>query len=134
MSGRHIASFAELAATKRKLIALPEVSSKIATLAAERLSALAKEAFGAGKTVYGDTRPEGSRGTSLDLKESGALGEKATQYIAEGRRIRASMGGLGYSKYYVRYGVLPFAGKLPPVWDAEISALAERELNKAVTA
>jgi hypothetical protein len=125
----HIASFGQLAALKAKLLRLPETAAKIAPKVAERLSELATEAFDSGRTVYGDPRPAGIDGTSLDLKESGALRAQALRYVAEGRRVRASLS-LRYARYYVRYGILPRKGSLPPAWDKEIGDLCQRELDK----
>jgi hypothetical protein len=132
VSGRHVASFGELAALKAKLLRLPEVAAKVAEKGAARLTQLAQEAFDAGQSVYGGAWQPGLHGDQLDLTESGTLKQKATRYVAEGTRIRASVAAVPYSKFHIKRGILPQRGKLPAAWDKEISRIAQEELEGAL--
>ena len=129
-----ITSFAALAATRAKLIALPAVSARIAARVAPAFSALAQQSFDSQSSPYGDPWAPGADGQSVDLRKSGRLRSVALRYVAEGTRVRASIGGVSYARYQLKRGLLPKTGAIPSAWNARLIAIANDELAKAMAA
>jgi hypothetical protein len=116
-----------LRALKGALRKLPiTASARIAARAAPDVTVFAGEAYDAGRTVYGATRPRGVDGRELDLSRTGASRE-AMRFIATGRDIRT--GPLPrYTKYLIgKYDVLP-NGPLPTAWRERLHEIAARVL------
>ena len=124
---REITSFAELAELRDQLLALPAVPAKIAARVAPAFSELAQAAFDARQSPYGDVW-----GPGITENKSGRLRAGAIRYVAEGGRVRATVGAVKYARYQLKQGILPKAGALPAAWFAKLKSIADEELAKAV--
>lgn len=122
-----ITSWSQVAELRAKLLALPAVTSKIATRVADAFSSLAQQSFAAHQSPYGDAWAPG-----VDLVESGALRSRAIRYVAEGTRVRSSIGSVRYARYQLKQGILPKAGALPAAWFTKLKEIADDELEKAL--
>lgn len=122
-----------LASLRRVLAKLPlTVSANIARRAAPDVSTLARDAYDSGRTVYGQSRPKGVDGDTLDLVRTGAS-RRATQFTAEGTQMRTYVLPK-YTKYLIsRYQVLP-PGKapIPQAWRDRITAIAAEVLHAQI--
>ena len=114
---------------KRSLNALPKTfAADVAKRAAPELTGLTQTAFSAGQSVYGEARPLGVDGQPLDLKKTGAT-EQQLRFVQIGTVVRCALGP-SYSKYLIRYGILP-NGPIPVGWTRkldEITAATKVEL------
>jgi len=117
---------------RARLARLPAVNARVAQRAAPALSAIAREHYDAGESVYGDPFGVGSQGTPIDLKESGSLRAKALQYEAIGTKVRASVGAVKHARYQLKHGILPRPGQLPQEMQTAIAEIAEDELHRAM--
>lgn len=128
---REITSFAALADLRKSLLALPEVSTRIAQRGAEAFTALAQADFAGRHSPYGDPWGDGRDGKPLTLDKSGKLRAQAIRYVAQGRAIRCSLG-VPYARYQLKHGLLPKAGKLPAAWNDALAKIANEELAKGM--
>jgi hypothetical protein len=87
----------------------------VAKRGAEKMTALAREAYAAGRTVYGEARPVGVDGVPLDLHETGDVSD-ALRFDAFGPDIRC--GSLPrYARFLIgKYSILPRGPVLPGDW------------------
>lgn len=119
---------------ERSIRELPRVvGAKVATAAADKITAMNRATFAAGQNAYGDPWLPGIDGKSVDLKETGALAASIA-YRATGTRLRAHLGP-PYAKYVVgKRPVLP-TGRLPIKMAAALhtttSAVIRAELKGA---
>jgi hypothetical protein len=122
-----VGSFEQLRDLRAKLESMPSVGEAIAARVAPALSAAAQEAFDAGRTPFGgDFGASSVDGRTLDLNESGRLRAGAVAYHVEGRKVRASVGGVPYARYQLKRGFLP--RKLPAAWEQTVRAIAQQEI------
>lgn len=122
-----------LASLRKALAKLPlTVSANIARRAAPGVSTLARDAYDSGRTVYGQSRPKGVDGDTLDLVRTGAS-RRATQFTAEGTQMRTYVLPR-YTKYLIsRYQVLPPGrAPLPLAWRDHIQAIAAEVLHAQI--
>lgn len=91
------------------------IAARAAQKIAPRFARLAREAFDAQESVYGDPYPIGANGP-LDLVASGKMKAEALKYEAIGSKVRCSVGGVRHAKFYIRFGILPRNGSLPAAW------------------
>lgn len=114
---------------KRMLSNLPiTTAALIARSSAPEVSALAREAFDGGRTVYGSTRPRGVDGRELTLVKSGAS-RRAVRFEATGTQMRTAVLPR-YTRYLIgKYDVLP-NGPLPAVWRERMTEIAARILQR----
>lgn len=110
-----------LASLKRKLQEFPKtLAADVARRTAPPLTDLTQQAFTGQQTVYGDARPLGVDGQTLDLQRTGAVAEQL-RFVSNGTIVRASLGPK-YSRYLIgKYGILP-NGPLPTSFRAAIDA------------
>ncbi len=127
-----ITSFAAMAELRSRLSSLPEVCAKIATRGAAKFSELGQQAFDARQSPYGDAWGVGEDGQPIDLKQSGALREKAIRYTSVGTTIRSSVASVKHARYQLKRGLLPKAGRLPAAWEGALKTIAQDELAKAM--
>ena len=120
-----------LAALRRSLKKLPiTASARIAQRYAPEATALARAAFDAGQTVYGEPRPRSVDGGPLTLRRTGAT-EDALRFIATGRDVRVSKFPT-YVRYLIgKYRVLP-NGRLPTEWRERLTDIAVQALYDAL--
>lgn len=122
-----------LASLRRTLAKLPlTVSANIARRAAPEVSTLARDAYDSGRTVYGQSRPKGVDGDTLDLVRTGSS-RRAAQFTAEGTQMRTHVLPR-YTKYLIaKYGILP-NGKapLPQAWRDRITEIAAQVLHAQI--
>lgn len=122
--------FAKLQKLKANLRTLPaSVAHEVAQNAAPDLTSLATKAFDTGRNVYGESRPKGAQGQSLDLEVTGNT-RRSLKFDATGTVVRAVLG-TTYAKYLIgRYGILP-NGALPAAWQAALRDLAAQAVAGA---
>jgi hypothetical protein len=122
-----------LQSLRRALGKLPiTASARIAQRAAPEVSALARDAYDGGRTVYGLPRPKGVDGDTLDLVRTGDS-RRATQFTAEGTRMRTFVLPR-YTKYLIaRYSILPPGrAPLPLAWRERITSIAAAVLHEQI--
>lgn len=98
---------------------------------APTLNSLARSAFAAGNTVYGEARPAGKRG-SVSLVRTGRMRDSIA-FTAIGATVRAALG-VAYARYHVgRYRILPSGDRtvLPVAWARAIDAVFRDAMRKA---
>lgn len=116
----------------RKAIAKIPITAaaRLASRGAPEVSALAREAFDGGRTVYGSTRPRGVDGRELTLVKSGAT-RRAVRFEANGTQMRTAVLPR-YTKYLIAaYSVLP-NGPLPQVWRERLREIASKVLHAEI--
>lgn len=120
--------FAEL---RRMLRTIPAVTAqRVAARVAPALSGLAGAAYDAGRTVYGDPRPESVTGAPLDLVETGATRPRV-KFEATGTQVRAVLG-TRYARFLIgKYRILPM-GQLPVEWSRQIGDAVRAEIGAEV--
>ena len=125
----------KISALKRRLSGMHlELALDVCAAAAPKLDALAKQAYDAGKTVYGEARPPGTRGNALDLVESNRV-RSSLSVVAKENTIKASASGSNskgrsYAAILMgRYRILP-NGRLPADWSATITETVYEEAAK----
>ena len=108
---------------KQRLRAFPTtLAAEVSKAAAPALTDLATAAYDGGRTVYGDTRPKGVDGQALDLEETGAT-RAQMRFVAVGTIMRCALGPR-YSKFLIRYGILPNGNAaVPAVWRAKLDTI-----------
>lgn len=108
---------------KQRLRAMPiSVAHDVAQRAAPAMTGLAREAFDAGRSVYGDTRPQSKvDGRALTLNRTGAT-KGTLRFTAAGTIVRCVLG-TRWAKYLIgKYGILP-NGTLPAQWTKTLQDL-----------
>jgi hypothetical protein len=117
----------------KNLRALPTtVSMRVAERVAPLLSERAASAYASGQTVYGDARPAGKHGNSLDLHVTGTT-QGRVQFAAIGTVVRARLG-TRYARFLIgKYRVLPM-GRLPVAWSEDIGRIAREEIQRGLHA
>jgi hypothetical protein len=100
---------------KTRLRAFPlSLSHDVAQRSAPVLTALARQSFDSGTTVYGDARPESVEGKALTLRRTGETA-RTIAFIANGTIVRCVLG-TKYARYLIgKYAVLPNGRAAPPV-------------------
>src|SRR5688572_30847017 len=113
---------AALSGLKSKLRAMPiSLAHKVASRVAPTLTGKAQGAYDGARTVYGEARPKGVNGNTLDLVDSGRTRSGAS-FSADGRIVRASLP-TKWAKYLIgKYRVLP-NGPLPIDWKRSIDGV-----------
>ena len=112
-----------LRAWAKSLRQLPRtMAADIATGAAPVLTTEAQSAFESGQSVYGEPRPAGVDGRPLTLEKTGAT-KAGLKFRSTGTIVRCVLGP-PYSKYLIRYGILP-NGPLPVGWSRKIDGIVE---------
>lgn len=117
-----------LQSLKRAVAKLPRTSAaRIAAQAAPEVSALTRQAFDSGATVYDSPRPRSEvDGKPLSLVRTGASRD-ALRFVAEGTRMRTATLPR-YTRYLIgRYDVLP-NGLLPAAWRERLNEIAAQVL------
>lgn len=107
----------------RRLRELPiSIAHDVAQRAAPVLTALAREAHEARRSVYGESRPIGiTTGEVLDLEVTGDTA-RALRFVANGTVVRAVLP-TRYAKYLIgKYGILP-NGAIPVSWEQALNDL-----------
>lgn len=117
---------------KQKLREFPlTIAAEVSRAGAPALTDLAGSAYDGGRTVYGDTRPKGVDGQALDLKVTGAT-RAQMRFVAVGTIMRCALGPR-YSKYLIRYGILPNGNAAPPAeWRAKLDAIVAAQKGPAL--
>lgn len=118
----------KLRAMRERIARAPiTVAYDVAMRAAPAMTALTREAYDAGRTVYGDRRPAGAGGKALTLKRTGDA-ERGLRFVAVGTIVRVVLA-QKYVKYLIgKYQILP-NGRLPVAWDEKLrELLAEAKL------
>lgn len=114
---------------ERQLQRLPGVMTRVAPRVAAEFSDLARTAFESRRSVYGAPFTSPTQG-AIDLRESGALGSRATRYTASGTTVRASVASVRYARYQLKHGFLPAKGRLPQAWKDRIEAIIAEEIDR----
>ena len=111
-------------AMKRSVAALPiTLRHAVAADGAPALTAATREAFAAGRSVYGEARPLGVSGKTLDLYVTGAV-SRQLRFQNYGTVIKCVLEPK-YSRYLIgKYGVLP-NGALPASWSTRLGAIID---------
>lgn len=91
------AGAAQLEALRQKIAKLPGVANKIAEKVAPMVSSAARDAFEGQRDPYGAGWGPNRNGVVPELQDTGALVDSATNYVADGDRIVASMP--AYARY-----------------------------------
>jgi hypothetical protein len=110
---------------KRAINDLPRsVAHDVAQRAAPALTAMTREAYDGGRSVYGEARPASKvTGAALTLKKTGAVARQLGATVT-GTVVRFVLGPK-YSKYLIgKYGILPNGG-LPAAWSEKLSELVK---------
>jgi hypothetical protein len=107
---------------KRRLVDLPRsVAHDVSQRAAPALTELTRDAFDAGRSVYGGSRPAGVDGQALSLRKTGDTA-RLLRFSANGTVVRCVLGPK-YAKYLIgKYDILP-NGALPAAWSAALRDL-----------
>lgn len=106
------------------------LAQEVAADVAPALTTAAQSAYGGGQTVYGEARPAGIAGNSLDLEVTGAT-RADVKFVAIGTVVRAVLG-TRYAKYLIgKYRILPM-GALPVAWSRRISELARDRIARVL--
>ncbi len=119
-----------LGALKSRLKSLPiSVAHEIASSSAPGLTTRTRDAYDSFRTVYGEARPAGVGGYTLDLTRSGDT-RASMQFVANGRIVRCVLG-TPYAKYLIgRYKILP-NGAMPVEWSRFLAdLLAKSKVDK----
>lgn len=107
---------------KARLRTLPQSTAyDVAQQVAPRLTSMAQDAYRAGRTVYGEPRPQSPTGRDVDLVRTGAT-LRMTRFRASGSVMVCSLG-TPYAKYLVgRYRILPVGDRtgVPIAWQRVI--------------
>lgn len=108
------------------------VAQEVAARAAPEVTALALAEFDAGRTAYGDPRPEGVDGRELRLVRTGAT-RAALRFVAVGTVIRCVLGPR-YARYLVgKYRILPSGQQAVPFrWRRAISDVARDVVSRRI--
>jgi len=108
------------------------VAQEVAARAAPKVTALALAEFDAGRTAYGDPRPEGVDGRELTLVRTGAT-RAALRFAAVGTVIRCVLGPR-YARYLVgKYRILPSGQQSVPFrWRRAISDVARDVVSRRI--
>ncbi len=108
---------------KASLRALPlSVAHSVSQRAAPALTSLSRQAYDAGRTVYGEARPMGVDGP-LTLERSGRTKE-TLKFSAIGTIVRCVLG-TPYARYLIgKYSILP-NGALPVSWSRRLGELVQ---------
>lgn len=96
-----------------------ELASRAAEQAAPALTGVVGADYDAGRTAFGDTRPKGVGGATLDLVESGAT-RAQLRFVKVARfSIRCDLG-TPWAKYLIgKYRIVPNGNTaIPPAWRA----------------
>lgn len=114
---------------EQSLRELPRVVAiKVAAAAADKITELARQTFGAGENAFGDTWHPGKEGQHVTLRRSGAIAA-GVRYVAIGTRLRAQLGPR-YAKYQVGKRPIFPRSALPASWIEAIRA----ETSKVIAA
>lgn len=116
---------------KAQLRALPiTLAASVAEKAAPAMTELAAGAYDGGRTVYGDSRPKGEDGGTLDLVESGAT-RAQMRFVRVGTIVRCVLGPK-YARFLIgKYRVLP-NGALPAAWRQRLDTILAAEKGPAL--
>lgn len=119
LKGDPIATFGKL---KKNLRALPlSLAHDVAQASAPGLTDRTRRAYSSGQTVYGNARPAGVDGVTLDLKRTGDT-ERTLHFVANGRIVRCVLG-TRYARYLIgKYRILP-NGAMPAEWSRYLAEL-----------
>lgn len=94
------------------------VAHDVAQRSAPVITGLTQAAFGGGRTVYGDARPEGVNGNRLSLERTGAV-KRQLGFRATGTQVRCVLGPK-YARYLIgKYAILPIHA-LPADWSRRL--------------
>ena len=125
----------KLSALKKRLAGMHlELAFDVCAAAAPKLDTLAKDAYDSGRTVYGESRPSGTRGNSLDLVATDTV-RSSLSVVAKETSIKASASGdnskgRSYATILMgRYRILP-NGRLPADWSKTITETVYEEAAK----
>lgn len=112
----------DLRKLQKRLQAFPlSVSHEVAQRSSSPLTALAQRAYESGQTVYGEARPRGVDGQTLDLKRTG-LTAATLRFTTVGTIVRCVLG-TRYAKYLIgKYRILPM-GRMPADWSAKLEQI-----------
>jgi hypothetical protein len=122
-----------LGAVGKVIKAMPRtVGVEVSRQAAPALTGAAGGSWDAGQTVYGDARPLGVHGNTLDLRVTGAA-RSFIRFVAAGTRLTASLP-LKYFRYLIgKYQVMPVgASPLPRRWTALLQAIVDKTITRKV--
>jgi hypothetical protein len=110
-------------ALKKTIRALPlTLRHEIAGQAAPAMTTLTRAAYESGRSVYGEGRPAGVSGDPLTLYKTGAV-SGALKFVANGTVLRCVLGPK-YSRYLIRYGLLPNSGAaIPASWTRALDGI-----------
>lgn len=123
------ADFAKVREMRARLVRLPHVQEAVADKAAPAVTALAGQAFDAGRSVYGEAYAPNKNGSTRTLRRSGSL-RAQVRFVRVGTKIRCVLG-VKYAKFHIKNGILPRGGAaLPTAWTATIKRIAGVELEQ----
>lgn len=120
-------AIAKLRELRARIASLPEVRAKIAKRVAEEFSKLARQDFDARTTPDGEPWKAGKGGKPVAHNRTGRLERAATAYTSNGRRIRASVGGVPYARYQRPGDFMP--RRLPVEWAERVRQIAREEIT-----
>ena len=96
---------------------------EVAAKAAPAMTDLTQEAFDGGRSVYGESRQTSKvDGRALTLEKTGAT--KAQLRFAQIGTVVRCVLGPPYTKYLIRYGILP-NGPLPAGWSRKLGEIVK---------
>jgi hypothetical protein len=100
----------------------------VAQESSPKLTQFALSAFNSGNTVYGEARPKGVNGNTLDLvrDKDGGTTRSTIRFVAIGTIVRCALG-TDYAKYLIgKYKILPM-GPMPVKWAQEFARIVSEQ-------
>lgn len=125
---------ASLSRFATKLRELPRLlGNRVATLAADEITAVARRTYEASENAYGAPWAPGADGRTVTLRQSGAM-FRTLRYVAIGTKLRVALT-TRYAKYQIgKRPVFPTqGGALPKAYIAALARATERALEEEVT-
>lgn len=123
---QQLRSSAQLSALRQRIRAsAAAVEPRVARRTAVLFGQLAQLAFDSGSSVYG-----GATFGGRSFVRTGRMRAVALAYSAAGQFVRASVSAVSYARYYIRFGILPRRGAIPPAWDEQARVIARDELGR----
>lgn len=116
--------FASVQGLKRALRKLPTtIAHDVAQRVAPALTQESRDAFGGGRTVYGEPRPLSVDGTPLTLRKTGTVAAMLS-FTATGTIVRAVLA-TDYARFLIgKYLILP-NGLIPASWSTRLTNIVK---------
>lgn len=107
------------------------VAVDVAQKISPKLTVDSRQAYDAGKTVYGTARPLGENGSDLDLVQTGAARDHV-RFLTVGTRAEVPRGPRYFKYLIAKYWILPPGNKfLPENWRTLLSRQVEESCDSA---